>query len=61
MILQDKFGFRAGWTQLIHDLCLFVIASFILAPPLVLYSLLGALVLNFIVAMNHRRDWYIAE
>ncbi len=61
VILQDKFGFRAGWTQLIHDLCLFVIASFILAPPLVLYSLLGALVLNFIVAMNHRRDWYIAE
>ncbi|TMV92986.1 YitT family protein [Thioclava sp. BHET1] len=59
LILQDKFGFRAGWTQLIHDLCLFVIASFILVPDQVLWSLLGALVLNFVIAMNHRRDWYV--
>lgn len=61
VILQDKFGFRAGWTQLIHDLCLFVIASFVLEPSLVLWSLLGALVLNFVIAMNHRRDWYVAQ
>ena len=61
VILQDKFGFRAGWTQAIHDLVLFVIASFILAPEQVLWSLLGALVLNFVIAMNHRRDWYVAN
>ena len=61
VILQDKFGFRAGWTQLIHDLVLFVIASFILAPQQVLWSLLGALVLNFVIAMNHRRDWYVVN
>jgi len=40
---------------------LFVIASFILAPEQVLWSLLGALVLNFVIAMNHRRDWYVAN
>lgn len=59
VILQDKFGFRAGWTQLLHDLILFVIASLVLAPPQVLWSLLGAMVLNFVIAMNHRRDWYV--
>lgn len=59
LILQDKFGFKAGWTQLIHDLCLFTIAAFILPPERVLWSLLGAAILNFVIAFNHRRDWYI--
>ena len=59
VILQDKFGFKAGWTQLIHDLALFTIAAFILPPERVLWSLLGAVILNFVIAFNHRRDWYI--
>lgn len=59
LILQDKFGFKAGWTQLIHDLALFTIAAFILPPERVLWSLLGAAILNFVIAFNHRRDWYI--
>lgn len=61
VILQDKFGFRAGWTQLIHDLALFFVAAFVFEFSLVLWSLLGALVLNFVIAMNHRRDWYVVS
>lgn len=61
VILQDKFGFRAGWTQLIHDLALFLIAAFILDLQLVAWSLLGAIVLNFVIALNHRRDWYVVS
>ncbi|MFY0632552.1 MAG: YitT family protein [Vannielia sp.] len=59
LILQDKYGFRAGWTQLIHDLVLFTVAAFVLPLSAVLWSLLGAVILNLVVAFNHRRDWYV--
>ncbi|MER5171643.1 YitT family protein [Thioclava sp. GXIMD2076] len=59
LVLQDRFGFKAGWTQTIHDLCLFVIALFVLPWSAVAWSLLGAVVLNAVIAFNHRRDWYV--
>lgn len=58
--LQDNTRLRAGWVQLGFDLVLFSFALAIMAPLLVLYSLAGAAVLNVIVAINHRRDRYIA-
>lgn len=59
VILQDKFGFKAGWTQLFHDLLLFSLALWLIDAHLVAWSLLGAAILNFVIAFNHRRDWYI--
>lgn len=59
LIIQDRFGIRAGWVQLGWDLCLFAVALFMLPLPLVLWSLLGAVILNFVIGMNHRRDWYL--
>lgn len=59
LILQDRFGFKAGWTQTIHDLALFAVALWILPLDRVLWSLLGAVLLNAVIAFNHRRDWYI--
>lgn len=59
--LQDRTGFRAGWVQLIFDLCLFASAAFLLDARAMLLSLLGAAVLNLSIAMNHRRDWYTAQ
>lgn len=58
--LQERLGWRAGWVQLGFDLVLFSVALTLLAPVLVLWSLLGAVVLNAIIAINHRRDRYIA-
>ncbi|ARU00637.1 YitT family protein [Yoonia vestfoldensis] len=58
LFLQDRTGFRAGYTQLIFDLCLFGAAFVVIAPGLVLYSLAGALVANLIIATNHRPDRY---
>lgn len=58
LYLQDKTGFRAGYTQLAFDLVLFSAAFVLLAPTLVLYSLLGAVVANLIIATNHRPDRY---
>ncbi len=61
LYLQDKMGFPAGLTQLIFDGALFVVAFFLFPLDIVLYSLLGAVVLNLIIAINHRRDRYIAK
>lgn len=60
LFLQDKTGFRAGYTQLLFDAGVFTLAFFVIDTPLVLYSLLGALVVNLTIAINHRKDWYIA-
>ena len=60
LYLQDKTGFRAGYTQLLFDVGVFTLAFFVIETPLVLYSLLGALVVNLTIAVNHRKDWYVA-
>lgn len=61
LFLQDRLGFRAGWTQLIFDAFLFSAAVFVLDPLLVVWSLFGAVVVNLIIAVNHRRDRYVAR
>lgn len=61
LYLQDRIGFQAGWTQLIFDACLFAVAVFLLDPVLVGYSLAGSVVVNLIIAVNHRRDRYIGR
>ncbi|MFB2531829.1 YitT family protein [Paracoccus sp. p4-l81] len=61
LMLQDRTGFRAGWTQLIFDAVLFAAALALLGDPArIAWSALGALVVNLVIAINHRRDRYIA-
>ena len=59
--LQDRGGPRAGWVQLGFDLLLFACAALVLDRQAMALSLLGAVVLNTSIAMNHRRDWYTAQ
>ena len=59
--LQDTRGFKAGNTQLIFDLFVFAIALFLFDWPMVMWSLFGAVILNIIITINHRRDRYIAR
>lgn len=61
LYLQDKTGFRAGWTQLIFDAALFLVALFALPYTQVIWSLLGAIVANLIIATNHRKDRYVGR
>jgi uncharacterized membrane-anchored protein YitT (DUF2179 family) len=56
LILQEKTGFRAGYTQLIFDTVLFAVALTLRDVPTVAVSALGALVINLTIAINHRRD-----
>lgn len=59
--LQDRNGIPAGNIQLGFDLLVFATALFILPVEAVAWSLLGAVVLNGIITINHRRDRYIAQ
>ena len=59
--LQERAGIQAGWVQLGFDAGLFLVAALVLPNlMLVLWSLLGAVVVNLIIAVNHRQDRYIA-
>lgn len=57
--LQDNHGIRAGYFQLAVD-CLILVASFfVLDWRNVLLSLVGAVVINMILAINHRPGRYV--
>ena len=58
LYLQDRTGFRAGWTQLAFDAVLFAAAFWVIGGAMVVYSLAGAVVTNLIIAVNHRPDRY---
>jgi uncharacterized membrane-anchored protein YitT (DUF2179 family) len=58
--MQERFGIRAGIVQMAIDLCVLAAAFFVTTPPVVFYSVLGAIVLNLFLAINHRADRYIA-
>ena len=59
--LQDTRGIQAGNTQLMFDVFVFGLAFWILPAEVVVWSLLGAVILNMIVTVNHRRDRYVAR
>ncbi|MEM7717857.1 MAG: YitT family protein [Pseudomonadota bacterium] len=60
--LQDKAGIQAGWVQLGFDVILFAVALFVLPDlALVAWSLLGAVIVNLIIAVNHRKDRYVGR
>ena len=60
LMLQDRLGWRAGWVQLGFDAVLFAAAFLVIDARAVAISFLGALVVNLVIAINHRRDRYVA-
>lgn len=60
LVIQDSTGFKAGYFQILVDVAIFAVAMFMFPASVVAYSLLGALVLNGVIAFNHRRDRYVA-
>lgn len=60
LMVQDSLGFRAGYVQLIADVLIFAVAALLFPLSIIVWSGIGALVLNLIIAINHRRDRYIA-
>lgn len=60
LYLQENFNIRAGYFQLAVDMVILVIAFLTLPFDKVLLSILGAVVLNLIIALNHRPGRYLA-
>lgn len=60
LYLQEARGWRAGKVQMAVDVLIVTGAFFVVAPPQVMYSLLGAVALNLILAVNHRPGRYVA-
>ncbi|WP_411959017.1 YitT family protein [Pseudomonas sp. s4] len=60
LYLQDKFGWRAGWLQMGTDVIIVCISLTLLTFPVWVFSVIGAVTLNMIVALNHRADRYLA-
>lgn len=60
LMVQDRWGIQAGYVQLAFDIIIFAMAALILDPAMLAYSFLGAATFNLFLAINHRRDRYIA-
>ena len=60
LMLQDRTGFPAGYAQLAFDVLLFAVAALILDSATLGWSFAGAVVFNLFLAINHRKDRYIA-
>ena len=60
LYLQERFGWRAGKVQMLLDCVILIAALSILTPWLLIASVLGALLLNFALAVNHKPGRYSA-
>lgn len=60
LYLQDKFGIKAGWLLMGLDVTIIIISLSIVSTYQLLLSILCGLVLNLIIALNHRKDRYTA-
>jgi uncharacterized membrane-anchored protein YitT (DUF2179 family) len=58
--LQERFGWRAGKLQMGLDVSILLCGSFIVPPLLLAASVLGAVLLNFALAVNHKPGRYMA-
>lgn len=56
--LQEGWGIRAGYFQLAVDLLILACALFVLAPDQLLLSVVGAIIVNMILAINHKPGRY---
>ncbi len=59
LYMQERFDLRAGVVQMAIDASIVLAAIFVVSPDKVLLSVLGAVVLNLVLAINHRADRYV--
>ncbi|MEW6098226.1 MAG: YitT family protein [Pseudomonadota bacterium] len=60
LYLQDSRGWRAGKVQMAIDCAIVAAALAIVDPQRVVYSVVGAVALNLILAINHKPGRYVA-
>ena len=60
LYLQERFGWRAGKFQMVVDSAIVLLALWTVEPERVAWSVLGAVAMNLVLAMNHRPGRYMA-
>jgi uncharacterized membrane-anchored protein YitT (DUF2179 family) len=60
LLLQERRGWRAGRVQMALDVAIVAAALAVVEPWRVALSVLGAVALNLVVAVNHRPGRYLA-
>jgi uncharacterized membrane-anchored protein YitT (DUF2179 family) len=60
LYLQDHYGIPAGKLQMGVDLGILLASFFVVDVEPLLASVIGAIALNLVIWMNHRRDRYVA-
>ncbi|MCU1405771.1 MAG: hypothetical protein JWQ43_2074 [Glaciihabitans sp.] len=58
LLLQERLGWRAGYVQMVLDVCVVSAAFAVVSPANVALSAAGAVILNLILALNHRPGRY---
>lgn len=58
LFIQDKFGISVGKSQLAIDFCILVASFFFVSPQVIALSIIGAVALNLVLAMNHKPTRY---
>lgn len=59
LYLQDAYGIRAGWFQLGLDVLIMLISLFFIPWENMVLSLIGAIAMNLIIAINHKPGRYL--
>ncbi|RWZ50959.1 YitT family protein [Labedella phragmitis] len=60
LYLQDRFGWRAGYLQMGFDAAIVLSSVLVVPPHLLPLSIAGAVVMNLVIALNHRPNRYTA-
>ncbi len=59
LLMQERFGLRAGYVQMGLDVSVVLGSLLVLDPGVVVLSAVGAVVLNVVLALNHRPGRYM--
>lgn len=58
LVLQDRYGFSAGKTMMLCDSLVLLAGLFLIPLPLLIISILGAILISFVISVNHKPGRY---
>ncbi|WP_265520310.1 YitT family protein [Oerskovia flava] len=61
LVLQERLGWRAGYVQMAFDAVVVLLAFAVAPPTTVLLSVAGVVLLNVVLALNHRPGRYLGH
>lgn len=60
LYLQDKYGISAGKLQMAIDLLIVLLSFFVVDSDKIAASIVGAVAVNVVIALNHREGRYMS-